>query len=651
MTKLSIIIPIYNNATYLKQCLNSITAQNFNDFEILCINDASTDNSTVILNRLAAEDSRIRIFNLPSTQGAGAARNLGISHAKGEYIHFLDSDDWLEPDIYTPLLAEIEQTAADICFFQYNRIYGKITTQVNLFTSQQTEQIKSFHDNPKFFINSSVVPWNKIYKTSFIKKNGLQFDTVKCANDRYFYFSLFPCNPKICFHTGHFVNYRCNQKKSLSRQNDLAAYQCHLATFAKILNLYSNHSEYIRSLLIDTGIKDLQNMQHDQHMLPLEIRKQILSFLNKQNIHPSYYVNCPWAAWYKRLSFAENIIPIVFACNEKYLPYLSVTLTSLQDNAAPGYNYDIYILCNELSSAAQQKITYFNASFPQAAIEAVNVSKIIDHQHLYSCAHYSREMYYRLLIPELLQSYPKVLYLDCDLIVNANISELYQTDIDQYLFAAVINYTNPGMRQYIQKSLNLSPKTYFNSGVLLINTQNCLKYRLKERCLKFISTMPNLCCPDQDALNKIARGKVKFLDLKWNFYWQFLVLHHPLENIGSLPPDEQQHYLQTLRQSPAIIHYTSGKKPWNNVSSVLSILWWNYARRSILHHEIKLQTPAPNGLNAKLLYDATHRFSLLWQFWRSKILSCLTFGRKHTHYKRKRKAFKQRLKAIKQLAG
>ena len=109
MTKLSIIIPIYNNATYLKQCLNSITAQNFNDFEILCINDASTDNSTAILNSLAAEDSRIRIFNLPSTQGAGAARNLGISHAKGEYIHFLDSDDWLEPDIYTPLLAEIEQ--------------------------------------------------------------------------------------------------------------------------------------------------------------------------------------------------------------------------------------------------------------------------------------------------------------------------------------------------------------------------------------------------------------------------------------------------------------------------------------------------------------------------------------------------------------
>lgn len=649
MTKLSIIIPIHNSATNLKQCLNSITQQEFKDFEILCINDASTDNSAAILNSLAAEDSRIRIFNLPSTQGAGAARNLGISHAKGEYIHFLDSDDWLEPDIYTPLLAEIEQTAADICFFQYNRIYGKTTTQVNLFTSQQTEQIKSFHDNPKFFINSSVVPWNKIYKTSFIKKNGLQFDTVKCANDRFFYFSLFTCNPQICFHNGHLVNYRCNQKKSLSSQNDLAAYQCHLATFAKILNLYSNHSEYIRSLLIDTGIKDLQNMQHDQHMLPLEIRKQILSFLDKQNIHPSYYVNCPWVAWYKRLSFAENIIPIVFACNENYLPYLAVTLSSLQENAAPDYHYDIYILFSELSENSRQKILYFNEIFPQAAIEPIDVSGIIDHQNLYSLAHFSREMYYRLLIPELLQSYPKVLYLDCDLIVNANISELYQTNIDHYLFAAVINYTNPGMREYIQNRLNISSETYFNSGVMLINTQNCLKYKLKERCLQLISNMPDLWCPDQDILNIIARGKVKFLDLKWNFYWQFLVLPHPLKNIGSLPVNEQQHYLQTLHNNPAIIHYTSVIKPWNYTNHVLSCLWWKYARQSVLAYEIK--SPVITSVASQVIYDATHRFSLLWQFWRYKIFSKLAIGRKRNHYRRKKKAVKQRLKAIKQLAG
>jgi len=649
MTKLSIIIPIHNGATHLKQCLNSITEQDFNDFEILCINDGSTDNSSAILNSLSIKDSRIHVFNHTISQGAGAARNFGISKAQGEYIHFLDSDDWLKPDAYMQLLPQIEQSSADICIFQYNRIYGKTVTQINLFNIEQIKYIKTFNDNPKFFINSSVVPWNKIYKTSFIKKHNLQFDTIKCANDRFFYFSLFTCNPQICFHTGHFVNYRCNQTKSLSKQNDLAAYQCHLETFAKTLKLYQNQSEYTRSLLIDICIKDLQNMQQKQRLLSSEIRKQILSFLDKLNIEPPHYTMCTWTAWYKRLSFTEKTIPIVLACNENYLPYLSVTLTSLQKNAAPGYNYDIYVLFSELSLSAREKILYFNNTFSQAAVEPINISDIIDHQNLYSCAHYSREMYYRLLIPELLKDYPKVLYLDCDLIINADITELYHTDIDHYLLAAVVNYTSPQMRQYIQKQLNLSPKTYFNSGVLLINTQNCLRYRLKERCLKLISTMPKLCCPDQDALNKSAQGKVKFLDLKWNFYWQFLVLPLAQENINSLPLNEQQNYLQTLHNGPAIIHYTSGIKPWNNISSILSIFWWNYARQSILQHEIKLQTTTPANINAKLLYDATHRFSLLWLFWRSKILSCLTFGRKHTHYKRKRKAFKQRLKAIQQL--
>ena len=172
MTKLSIIIPIYNNATYLKQCLNSITAQNFNDFEILCINDASTDNSTAILNSLAAEDSRIRIFNLPSTQGAGAARNLGISHAKGEYIHFLDSDDWLEPDIYTPLLAEIEQTAADICFFQYNRIYGKPPHRLIYLPLNKQNKSRVFMTTPNFSSTAVLSPGTKFIKPLSSKKTA-----------------------------------------------------------------------------------------------------------------------------------------------------------------------------------------------------------------------------------------------------------------------------------------------------------------------------------------------------------------------------------------------------------------------------------------------------------------------------------------------
>ncbi len=153
MTKLSIIIPIYNNATYLKQCLNSITAQNFNDFEILCINDASTDNSTAILNSLAAEDSRIRILIYRQHKAQELPEIWVYPMQKANTFTFWTvMIGWNQT--YTRLCSpKLNKTAADICFFQYNRIYGKITTQVNLFTSQQKQnKSRVFMDNPKFFI-------------------------------------------------------------------------------------------------------------------------------------------------------------------------------------------------------------------------------------------------------------------------------------------------------------------------------------------------------------------------------------------------------------------------------------------------------------------------------------------------------------------
>lgn len=653
MTKLSIIIPVHNCVNYLEQCLQSILSQTFDDWEIICINDGSTDDSLSILNRFAAQDSRIHIFNQSPAQGAGAARNFGISQAKGKFIHFLDSDDWLEVQAYTQLLPLMEQKGSDICIFQYNQRAEQSLTPVRLFDDCLASRTVKFEDCPEFFIKSSVVPWNKIYQTSFLKKHKLRFDNTRCANDRFFYFSLFTCNPQICFHSGQFVNYRRQSSQSLSRHCDLTAWQCHLQSFEKIMARYQAFPVFIRSLLVDVCIKDLQNMYRNTLDFSKAIRQEIITTLDKLKITPPHYAGCNWYGWYKRIFFSQEIIPIVFACNENYLPCLSVTLTSLLQNAAPQQTFDIYILYKELSKSSQEKILYFNEIYPSAAIELINVSQFIDHQNLYQCAHYSNEMYYRLLIPELLQNYEKVLYLDCDLIVNADISPLYKTDVDNCLLAAAINFTHPGMKNYIQKNLLLPSETYVNSGVLLINTRKCLQFKLKERCLELIAQRPGLYCPDQDILNLCARGQIKFLELKWNFYWQFLVIPNSEQNIDSLPPAEKDIYLQTLYNKPAVIHYTSAIKPWNNTSSVLGCLWWQYAARSPFYREILLLSASPreDSLSARteLLYDAAHRFSLYCHFWRCKLLSVLTWGAKHTHYKRKRKEIKHRLKKLKML--
>lgn len=96
------IIPIYNTGKYLPKCLDSILNQTFNQIEILCIDDGSTDNSLQILEEYSNKDSRIKIFS-NNHNGAGAARNTGLDNAKGKYISFIDSDDWIDSNTYQEL--------------------------------------------------------------------------------------------------------------------------------------------------------------------------------------------------------------------------------------------------------------------------------------------------------------------------------------------------------------------------------------------------------------------------------------------------------------------------------------------------------------------------------------------------------------------
>ncbi len=95
--KFSIIIPVYNVEEYLAECIDSILSQDYNNIQILCINDGSTDNSLKLLEKYAKKDRRIKIFS-QKNQGQGIARNVGIKNATGDYIMFIDPDDWILPN-------------------------------------------------------------------------------------------------------------------------------------------------------------------------------------------------------------------------------------------------------------------------------------------------------------------------------------------------------------------------------------------------------------------------------------------------------------------------------------------------------------------------------------------------------------------------
>lgn len=129
MPSISVVMPIYNVEAYLKECLDSILAQTFLDFEVLAVDDGSKDSSGAILDEYAAKDPRIKPIHQVNA-GAGAARNNGMAQAQGKYLIFLDSDDFFEPDMFEKMYLKAEETNADIVsctFTQFDTTTGEET--------------------------------------------------------------------------------------------------------------------------------------------------------------------------------------------------------------------------------------------------------------------------------------------------------------------------------------------------------------------------------------------------------------------------------------------------------------------------------------------------------------------------------------------
>ena len=110
MAEISVIIPVFNTEQYLDRCLDSVLGQDLEDLEVICVDDVSTDGSAALIQRRARKDSRLRYIRQEVNAGPGQARNRGIDAATGRYVYFLDSDDWIEPDLLSRMLRMADET-------------------------------------------------------------------------------------------------------------------------------------------------------------------------------------------------------------------------------------------------------------------------------------------------------------------------------------------------------------------------------------------------------------------------------------------------------------------------------------------------------------------------------------------------------------
>lgn len=182
----SVLIPVYNAKLYLKQCLQSVSAQTYKHFEIICINDGSTDESAQCLRSYARQEPRLRCIT-QSNKGVAATRNRLLQEAKGKYITFLDADDWWEPDFLEKMYTAAEQSQANLtkCFFkQFDDTKQQFQTPFcsSKFTKQPTSDMVSRLQAGY----SDAVVWGKLYARSWILEQQFRFLTGQVAEDTAF---------------------------------------------------------------------------------------------------------------------------------------------------------------------------------------------------------------------------------------------------------------------------------------------------------------------------------------------------------------------------------------------------------------------------------------------------------------------------------
>ena len=292
-------------------------------------------------------------------------------------------------------------------------------------------------------------------------------------------------------------------------------------------------------------------------------------------------------------AFSENNVPICFSANDLYAPYLTTELLSIRENSNDNMNYDILIMTQNISEMNQKRMKKLFEQKGNFSLRFISINKYTEKfQKLFTRGHFSVETWYRLLLPEILYNYKKIIYLDSDLIIEADLAELYNDDIEDYLLGAVrdadtaglYNGAEPQKKEYTDTILKLkNPYDYFQAGVLLMNLDEFRKSYTTKEMLEFAASY-EFELLDQDVLNCLAEGKVKYLDMSWNVLFNWINYRIP-GIISKAPKYLYDEYMES-RKHPKIIHYAGPDKPWHQPSQDFAENFWYYARNTVFYEEM-----------------------------------------------------------------
>ena len=264
-------------------------------------------------------------------------------------------------------------------------------------------------------------------------------------------------------------------------------------------------------------------------------------------------------------------IPIFFAVDDGYCPFLAVAIQSMIDNSSPENHYSIKVLNTDISRENKNKILKYKRE--NISIEFVDLNYYIRKvkDKLYTRDYYSKTTYFRLFIPNLYPQYDKVLYLDSDIVILDDIANLFDTDLGDNLVAAapddVIQF-HPVFQTYAEKVVGVADyHRYFNAGVLLMNLHQLRRFKFQEKFVYLLDKIKFSVAQDQDYLNRLCKGRVKLVDRTWN--------RMPIEDPKIKAEDVK------------LVHYNLAFKPWHFEDILYKEFFWMYAQETEYFDQIQ----------------------------------------------------------------
>ncbi len=265
----------------------------------------------------------------------------------------------------------------------------------------------------------------------------------------------------------------------------------------------------------------------------------------------------------------KKTIPIFYACDDAFVKFTIVSLTSLIENASKDYNYDVHILITTVSDEMRDKTKALERDNVKISFNDTTEYLELMKSKLPLRDYYSKTTYYRFFIAEMFPSYQKAVYIDSDTIVLGDISEFYNHNLGNNLVGACHEQAMvqvDGYGTYVEKVVGVNRNNFFNAGIMLINCEQFRKHKVLDQFIELLQIYNFVVTQDEDYLNVICKDKVLWIDQRWN-----------TEMFGEIPYPVEEY---------KIIHYIMVSKPWHYDDCRCGDLFWKYAEKTSVYDDI-----------------------------------------------------------------